>query len=174
MAEIEFRSDVTVELVRSSAHDSDVLFAARGMCSVAMILSFKEKNISLVSLIDQGHKEGGYGPHGWVHDYFVKLLATYNLPAERFEHMTRQNGVKKIIDSIAKQKPVIISGKKLFMEQTSFHMVLIVGFQINSEGNCTGLFYHDPALTKDRGGMFRFTPIETFHQYWRNMAIMLI
>ena len=26
---IEFRSDVTVELVRSSAHDSDVLFAAR-------------------------------------------------------------------------------------------------------------------------------------------------
>ncbi|WP_291052698.1 FAD-dependent thymidylate synthase [Herbiconiux sp.] len=29
MAEILFRSDVTVELVRSSAHDSDVLFAAR-------------------------------------------------------------------------------------------------------------------------------------------------
>ncbi|MGA1838974.1 FAD-dependent thymidylate synthase [Herbiconiux sp. 11R-BC] len=29
MAEIEFRSDVTVELVRASAHDSDVLFAAR-------------------------------------------------------------------------------------------------------------------------------------------------
>ncbi len=28
-APIEFRSDVTVELVRSSAHDSDVLFAAR-------------------------------------------------------------------------------------------------------------------------------------------------
>ena len=28
-ATIEFRSDVTVELVRSSAHDSDVLFAAR-------------------------------------------------------------------------------------------------------------------------------------------------
>ena len=27
--EIEFRSDVTVELVRSSASDSDVLFAAR-------------------------------------------------------------------------------------------------------------------------------------------------
>ena len=29
MTEIEFRSDVTVELVRSSAHDSDVIFAAR-------------------------------------------------------------------------------------------------------------------------------------------------
>lgn len=29
VTEIEFRSDVTVELVRSSAHDSDVLFAAR-------------------------------------------------------------------------------------------------------------------------------------------------
>ncbi|TFC25912.1 FAD-dependent thymidylate synthase [Cryobacterium sp. TMT2-18-3] len=29
MSEIEFRSDVTVELVRASAHDSDVLFAAR-------------------------------------------------------------------------------------------------------------------------------------------------
>ena len=28
-SEIQFRSDVTVELVRSSAHDSDVLFAAR-------------------------------------------------------------------------------------------------------------------------------------------------
>ena len=29
MSEIEFRSDVTVELVRSSAQDADVLFAAR-------------------------------------------------------------------------------------------------------------------------------------------------
>ena len=29
MPEIEFRSEITVELVRSSAHDSDVLFAAR-------------------------------------------------------------------------------------------------------------------------------------------------
>ena len=29
VADIQFRSDVTVELVRSSAHDSDVLFAAR-------------------------------------------------------------------------------------------------------------------------------------------------
>ena len=29
MSEIEFRSDVTVELVRSSASDADVLFAAR-------------------------------------------------------------------------------------------------------------------------------------------------
>ncbi|TFD63436.1 FAD-dependent thymidylate synthase [Cryobacterium ruanii] len=29
MSEIEFRSEMTVELVRSSAHDSDVLFAAR-------------------------------------------------------------------------------------------------------------------------------------------------
>jgi thymidylate synthase (FAD) len=29
VTEIEFRSDVTVELVRSSAHDSDVIFAAR-------------------------------------------------------------------------------------------------------------------------------------------------
>ena len=29
MSEIKFRSDVTVELVRSSAADSDVLFAAR-------------------------------------------------------------------------------------------------------------------------------------------------
>ena len=27
--DIQFRSDVTVELVRSAAHDSDVLFAAR-------------------------------------------------------------------------------------------------------------------------------------------------
>ena len=29
MSDVQFRSDVTVELVRSSAHDSDVLFAAR-------------------------------------------------------------------------------------------------------------------------------------------------
>jgi len=29
MTDVQFRSDVTVELVRSSAHDSDVLFAAR-------------------------------------------------------------------------------------------------------------------------------------------------
>ena len=29
MSEIEFRSDVTVEMVRSSASDADVLFAAR-------------------------------------------------------------------------------------------------------------------------------------------------
>jgi hypothetical protein len=144
-----------------------------GMCSVAMILSFKLKKFSLPELIDKGHIDGGYGPNGWIHDYFVNLLTEYQLPAERFEHLSRQDAVKKITTAIAEEKPVIISGRKMFMEQTSFHMVLIVGYQINESGVCTGFFYHDPALTKERGAMFRFVPIETFHQYWRQMAIML-
>ncbi len=144
-----------------------------GMCSVAMILKYKEKDISLTDLINTGHEEKGYGPHGWVHEYFVQLLGKYSLPATRKENMPRQSIGSVITQSILAQKPVIISGRKIFMEQTSFHMVLVVGIRLDEQDNCIGFFYHDPALTIARDAAYRFVSIDNFHQYWRQMAIVL-
>lgn len=53
MTEIEFRSDVTVELVRSSAHDADVLFAARVSTQGEQTL---EASLSNVDATTEGDK----------------------------------------------------------------------------------------------------------------------
>ena len=144
-----------------------------GMCCIAMILSSKDNNVHLVDLIHRGHADGGYSENGWVHDYFVKLLSEYSLPAIRKENIPRQNGVLEIKNNILKGKPVIVSGRKLFMDQTSFHMVLIVGVQLDNQGNCAGFYYHDPAILNKITGSYRFVSIDQFQQYWRQMAIML-
>lgn len=144
-----------------------------GMCAIAMILASYNNNISLPELIEKGHKEGGYGTNGWVHQYFIDLLSSYGITAERKENISLQNGVREISQSIKEKKPVIISGRKQFMEQTSFHMVLIVGIREDQNNNCTGFFYHDPAIKNKKEGSYHFVSIPNFFQYWRQMAIML-
>ena len=73
---IEFRSDVTVELVRSSAHDSDVLFAARvstkGEQSLEDVEADAERSKGLINFLMRS-RHGCYDDntevltsHGWV------------------------------------------------------------------------------------------------------------
>lgn len=144
-----------------------------GMCCIAMILQSKNIEVPIADLITKGHVEGGYGPHGWIHDYFIRVLKEYSIAAVRKENMSRQGGTLEIQENILNNRPVIISGRKLFMEQTSFHMVLITGIRIDASNNCVGFYYHDPAAKNEHTGMYHFVPIDTFHQYWRQMAIVL-
>jgi hypothetical protein len=144
-----------------------------GMCCVAMILSSHGHSVSLPELIQKGHAEGGFSSHGWVHQYFVDLLGKYSIPASKKEGVPLNAGFQEIKHSILNGKPVIVSGRKVFMEQTSFHMVLIVGISIDENDACTGFFYHDPASKNEAEGKHHFVSLDTFRQYWRQMAIML-
>jgi thymidylate synthase (FAD) len=54
VADITFRSDVTVELVRSSAHDSDVLFAARVSTQGEQTLEASKGDPSVTDARDRG------------------------------------------------------------------------------------------------------------------------
>ena len=54
MSEIEFRSDVTVELVRHSAQDADVLFAARVSTQGEQTLESAKDTSAEVQKRDQG------------------------------------------------------------------------------------------------------------------------
>ncbi|TFC93815.1 FAD-dependent thymidylate synthase [Cryobacterium sinapicolor] len=58
MSEIEFRSDVTVELVRGSAHDSDVLFAAR--------VSTQGEQTLTKALLEESEAEASTGDAGLI------------------------------------------------------------------------------------------------------------
>ena len=54
MSEITFRSDVTVELVRASAHDSDVLFAARVSTQGEQTLELSKSDPAVSDTRDRG------------------------------------------------------------------------------------------------------------------------
>lgn len=144
-----------------------------GMCAVAMVISYKGHMIELKDLIDTGHANGGFTQNGWGHDYLLSVLTQYNVPAQRLENIPLSKGITMICESIDKENPVIISGRKLFMEQTSFHVVTVVGYRKDMDGNILGFFYHDPAIVGSEKASFKFVSKENFIQFWRQMALVL-
>ena len=144
-----------------------------GMCTVAMAISYKGHMIDLKDLIETGHANGGFTQNGWGHDYLLSVLAQHNTSAQRLENIPLSKGIIMICESIDKENPVIVSGRKLFMEQTSFHVVIIVGYKKDIDGNILGFFYHDPAIVGEEKASFRFVSKENFIQFWRQMALVL-
>jgi len=143
-----------------------------GMCCVATLLFNNSQQISLDDMIIQGITEGGFTINGWSHDYFVSLLKSRGFEkAHREQNMSYGEGVQKISKAILEGNPVIISGRKLFMEQMSFHMVLVVGVRLDSNGNVEGFYYSDPAVKSEEVHGFWYVSIGSFKQFWRQMAI---
>ncbi len=144
-----------------------------GMCAAAMAISYKGPKVDLKNLIEAGHINGGFTQNGWGHDYLLSVLNQYDIVAQRLENIPLVKGCTMICESIEKENPVIVSGRKLFMEQTSFHIVIIVGYRKDIDGNILGFFYHDPAIAGGEKASFRFVSKENFIQFWRQMALVL-
>lgn len=146
---------------------------ACGMACAKMVLDFyKVDTASLDELIKKGSEEGGYGPWGWVHDYFVAFAKGYGLEAHREEKMDPEKGMAAIIDALRRNHPVIVSATKHILGQTKFHMVVITGYE-EDKSAVTGLYYHDPESTTREGGQHLFVDKETFMHEWRKMAIFI-
>lgn len=165
-----------------------------GIACVKMALSYtgKESKASSMDLIKEGRYIGGYNPlHGWSHDALVNILRNYGLPAYRqefrshsvnpseknstkstYEEKLVSVGIGKIIQSIEKGSPVIISVKEGFDKNNSTHLILLVGFK-TEDSSVTGFFYFDPNTSQDEGIEPQFMTLERFNSNWRKLAIFV-
>jgi thymidylate synthase (FAD) len=98
---IEFRSDVTVELVRSSAQDSDVLFAARvstkGEQSLEDVEADAERSKGLINFLMRSHHGTPYEHNSmtfYVHapifvfrEHMRHRIASYNEESGRYREL---------------------------------------------------------------------------------------
>lgn len=145
------------------------MLRACGAVSLKMVMEFLGKETpDVLTLCKQAQEEGGYDMvNGWVHDYLVTQARMYGLKAERKEGMT---SVDELLASLDAGGPVIVSVEKRVLEQTRFHMLVLVGYE---KTNDIVLYYHEPESTDKARGQYRTCDMQTFMEYWRGKAIFV-
>jgi hypothetical protein len=143
----------------------------------------------IVALCNEARERGGYDmTNGWLHDYLVMKASELGLHAYRKEGLT---SLDEIIISLDAGNPVIVSVEKRVLEQTRFHMIVLVGYdrsQTDTEEmqtavetttdyrlpatNCT-FYYHEPESTDTNRGQYRECSEEVFMKYFRGKAIFI-
>lgn len=161
--------------------DSFWMLRGCGATCLKMILDFHGKEeIELLDLCKNALANGGYDlKNGWIHDYLVSKAKSFGLDSCRKEDL--QN-LDEIIYSLDSGNPVIVSVEKRVLEQTRFHMVVMVGYEREevSESSTTShlpsitsLYYHEPESTDKERGQYRKCTKEAFMNYWRGKAIFI-
>jgi uncharacterized protein YvpB len=152
---------------------------ACGMVCLKTILDYHHKETpTLLQMCEDGKREGGYGPSGWFHDYFVKVAKGYGLNSERGEKIGEILGLQKIHDELKSGNPVIVSVTKYTLGQKKFHMVVLTGYEENDgiefperKGQLTGFYFNEPESLSSEQGKDLFVDIKSFKHDWRRMAI---
>jgi hypothetical protein len=140
-----------------------MLRACGGVC-LKSVVEFHGKEVTdLVSLCNEAKERGGYHlENGWVHEYIVTKVNEYGLEAYRKEGIV---DVGEIVTSLLEGNPVIVSVEKRVLEQTRFHMIVLVGYE--------SFYYHESESTIKEKGMNRVCSSEVFMQYFRGKAIFI-
>lgn len=151
------------------------MLRACGITSLKMIAEFHGKqSTDLLTLCNEAKERGGYDmTNGWVHDYLVTKAQELGLKSYRKEGMTN---IDEVIASLEAGNPVIVSVEKRVLEQTRFHMVVLVGHEPKTIDNgqvvSDGIFfYHEPESTDKEKGKYRICSYDMFMEYWRGKAI---
>ncbi len=119
----------------------------------------------ILKLCNEAKDRGGYHMNnGWIHDYLVMKAKELGLHAYRKEGLT---SFAEIEESLISGNPVIVSVEKRVLEQTRFHMVVIVGC------DKFHVIYHESESTKKEKGMYHVCDIPTFMEYFRGKAIFI-
>ena len=142
------------------------MLRACGGCCLKMVADFHGKDTpDIVSLCNEAKERGGYDmTNGWVHDYLVTKACELGLQAERKEGLEI---IDEILQSLDRGDPVIVSVEKRVLEQTRFHMIVVVGY----EGDT--MFYHESESTDKERGQYRTCSQDVFMNYFRGKAIFI-
>jgi ABC-type bacteriocin/lantibiotic exporter with double-glycine peptidase domain len=117
----------------------------------------------IVTLCNEAREREGYHmTNGWVHEYLVTKAKELGLQAYRKEGL---ENFDEIIVSLNAGNPVIVSVEKRVLEQTRFHMIVVVGYE---DGK---VLYHEPESTDKNRGQYRECTQEVFMEYFRGKAI---
>ena len=153
---------------------------ACGILCLKMVLDFLGvKTSSPDGFIEQGVTADAYGEWGWTHEGLVSVASLFGVTMQQKEFRSQDSveaekllneGINELVSSLEKEKPVLISAIKKWIETKKFHMVVLVGFEMD-EGVLKGFYYHDPDAYTEGEGENQFVPIETFKKHWRRMAI---
>lgn len=124
----------------------------------------------LLTICNDAKEKGGYDmENGWVHDYIVSYFQGIGLNAYRKEGLTDLNELLFILET---GTPLIVSVEKRVLEQTRFHIIVIVGFEKDANGAVTHLYYHESESTNKDKGAYRVCDMATFMSYWRGKVIV--
>ena len=139
---------------------------ACGATSLKMVMEYQGKEVpDIIALCEEAKDRGGYDmTNGWMHDYLVLKAKDFGLIAYRLEGLS---DMIEIEDSLKEGNPVIVSVEKRILEQTKFHMIVVVGYE---DGE---IMYHEPESTDRERGSYRTCDEETFMNYWRGKAIFI-
>lgn len=155
---------------------------ACGVVCLKMLLESKGvKTPSIDEMIKDGVVLGAYSENGWLHDGLIALGEKYGAKLYRKEFRKKDadtdtldklniEGVDMIIGELYEGRPVVISAIKNFEVHNKFHMVLVVGADIE-DGVVKGFYYHDPDSHTESKGEYQFVTLTTFIDSWRRMAI---
>lgn len=155
---------------------------ACGIACLKMLLDARGTETPLLDeMIKNGVTLGAYSEHGWLHEGLIALGAQYGGELYRKEFRKKdadpetaarlnREGIDTILQELEMGRPVIISAIKNFEISNKFHMVLVVGAEIE-EGVVKGFYYHDPDSYTETKGAYQFVSMGTFTTAWRRMAI---
>lgn len=135
----------------------------------------------LNEMIKDGVALGAYSENGWRHDGLIELGTKYGGSVYRKEFRKKnedkiiaerlnKEGVNTILEELEAGRPVIVSTIKNFKIRDKFHLVLVVGSEVE-DGIVKGFYYHDPDSYTEARGAYQFVPFNIFEKAWRRMAI---
>jgi Papain-like cysteine protease AvrRpt2 len=169
---VDYKLDVPYFSQYKDVEGAELRQVSCGMTCAYMVLKYFGADVpTLDKMIERGIREGGYGPSGWIHDYFVKLFKDLGFECERQENIPERK-IRMFRQNIRDGNPVMISVVRTMWDRRDFHIVLLTGVRESEVGEIEGFFYHDPAGLRQDGNTHRYVPVPLFFVDWRRMAIL--
>jgi hypothetical protein len=152
-----------------------------GAC-IKMVLDYynqigkiEKNNKSILEIMEEAKEMGGYhSQNGFIHDYAVEYFVKNGLQSYRKEGL---ESIDEVINNLDNNNPVLVSVVKKTLEQTKFHLILVVGYKYYLGGGgekiITQIIYHEPEAVSLEGGSFRVCDLEVFKNSWRSKAIFV-
>lgn len=142
------------------------MLRACGAVSLKMVAEFHGMTVpDILTLCDEAKdREGYHMVNGWVHDYLVTKATELGLKAYRKEGLASFDEIRAHLDQYG---PVIVSVEKRVLEQTRFHMIVVIGYDEQF------VYYNEPESTNKAKGEGRSCTHEVFMQYFRGKAIFI-